>query len=115
MCLRSRGTRGRTRGWGRPCGWQRRRAAGSHWLSFRNLDEHVLPFDAHGVGGCRNDGREAGDLAGDEVEARAVLRALDVHAPELAVAKRELLMRADIVERVEVAVLGVRETDRRAS
>src|SRR6266568_3652787 len=80
--------------------------------SYVNVDITVL----HGHGIClrRDDRGQAGHLARDQVEARAVLRTLDVHAPELAVAQEELLMRADVVEGVEVAVLGMSEAHLRA-
>src|SRR6266851_386952 len=68
-----------------------------------------LRMHRHRVSGCRYDRWEAGHLSGDEVEARAVLRALDIHVPQLAIAQRELLVGADVVERVEVAILRARE------
>src|SRR5690348_4054298 len=77
-----------------------------------NVDITVLHRDR--VGLRRDHRRQAGDLAGLQVEPRAVLRALDVHAPELSVGEKELLVGADVVEGVEVAVLGVREAHRRA-
>src|SRR5919108_3838435 len=80
--------------------------------SYVNVDITVL--DRHGVRLCGDDGRQTGDLSGLQVEARAVLRTFDVHAPELAVAEEELLVRADVVQGVEVAVLRVREAHRRA-
>jgi hypothetical protein len=46
-----------------------------------------------------------------EVEAGGVLGTLDLEAPELAVGEVELLMRAHVVEGVELAVLGVREAE----
>src|ERR671923_2397269 len=78
--------------------------------SYVNVDITVL--HRHGISLRGDDRGQPGDLAGLEVEARAVLRAFDVHAPKLAVAEEELLVRADVVERVEVAVLGVGQTHR---
>src|SRR5260370_40374068 len=83
--------------------------------SVRDLDVDLVVIHGTRVGLGGNHGGQARHLAGDEVEARAVLRALDVHAPQLAVAEVELLVSADVVERVELAVLGVGETDRSVS
>src|SRR5437879_12859107 len=96
------------RRWESLCGSSPRRVDACRSWSFRHLDEHILAFHAHGVGLGRDDRGQAGHLAGDEVEARAVLRALDIHAPQLALAQRELLVRADDAECVEVAVLRMR-------
>src|SRR4029077_4939446 len=76
--------------------------------SYANVDIAVVHRDRVRRG--RDHRRQAGHLAGLQVEARAVLRALHVHAPQLAVRQRELLVGADVVERVEVAVFGVRKT-----
>src|SRR6202158_2461211 len=84
-------------------------------ISVRDLDEDVAALDAHRVGLRGDHSRQAGSLAGDQVKPRAVLRALDVHAPELSVAQAELLVRADVVEGVELSVLGVSETHGNAS
>src|SRR5919109_4398084 len=73
--------------------------------SYVNVD--ITSLHGHRVGLRRDDGGQARHFAGLQVKARSVLRAFDVHAPELAVTQRELLVRADVVERVEVAVLGV--------
>src|SRR5690348_17366663 len=81
--------------------------------SYVNVDIAVL--QGHRIRLRRDHRRQAGHLAGHQVEARAVLRALDVHAPELSVAQRELFVRADVVEGVEVPVLGVRETETRGA
>src|SRR6266481_676980 len=84
-------------------------------ISIGDLDIDLVALHGSRVGLGGNHGGQACHLAGDEVEARAVLRALHVHAPQLAVAEVELFVGADVVERVELAVLGVRETHRRGS
>src|SRR5712691_392837 len=80
--------------------------------SYVNVDITVL--HGHGIRLRRYHSRQAGDLAGPEVEPRAVLRPLDVYAPEPAVAQEELLVSADVVEGVEVAVLGMSKAYLRA-
>src|SRR5215469_18337941 len=74
-----------------------------------NVDIVALHDDRIGPGW--NHGRQTSDRAGLHVEAGAVGRALDVHPPQLTVAERVLLVRADVGEGVIVAVLGVREAD----
>src|SRR6266508_5083167 len=54
---------------------------------------------------------QARHLAGLDVEPRAVLGTFDVAAVELAAAEEEVLVRADIVDGVEVAVVAVRQAD----
>src|SRR5215467_3825115 len=73
--------------------------------SYVNVDITVL--HAHWIRRRGNHSRQPGHLARLQVEPRPMLRALDVHAPELSVAQRELLVRAHVVEGVEVSVLGV--------
>src|SRR6202011_6222072 len=75
------------------------------------LDVDVVAINLHLVGLRRNHRRKAGHRAVEQAEARTVRRALDVQAPELAVAQRVLLMRADVADRVILAVLGVRQAD----
>src|ERR1700756_3611783 len=79
--------------------------------SYVNVDITVL--HGHGIRRRGDDRGQAGHLSGLEVEPRSMLRALHVHAPELAVGEVELLMRADVVQGVEAAVLGVGEAYRR--
>src|SRR5216684_6157319 len=114
-CWRNRDTRCRSRGWGSPCGSRRRRAGERRWCSFRNLDEHFVPLERHRVCGGGNDGWEACHLSRDQIEEQAVLRAFDVHVPELAVTERELFVGARVVQRVEVAIFGVRKAHGRAT
>src|SRR5213082_2285411 len=59
------------------------------------IDVHLAVLDHHGHPGHR---------AGLEVEARAVLRALDLEVEELASAEEEILVRAHVVDGVEAAV-----------
>src|ERR1700682_3125119 len=84
-------------------------------ISVEDLDEDVAAFDGHGVRLRGDDSRQGSALARDQVEARSVLRALDVHAPKLTVAQAELLVRADVVEGIELSVLGMSQTYGRAS
>src|SRR5216683_2014604 len=64
--------------------------------SYVNVDITVL--HGHGIRLRRDHSRQAGDLAGLEVEPRAVLRTLDVHAHELAGGDVDQRGRADVVE-----------------
>src|ERR1700688_27703 len=84
-------------------------------ISVGDLDVDLVALHGNRVGLGGDYSGQPGLLPRLETDAGAVLRALHVHAPELAVAEVELLMRADVVQRVELAVLGVRETDRRAA
>src|SRR5439155_5263100 len=86
-----------------------RMASTSNMRSELNVD--IFALQAHRVGPGRDHRRQAGHGASQQVEAGAVGRALDLEAPELAVAQRVLLVRADVAEGVEGAVLRVRETD----
>src|SRR3989441_13014404 len=62
----------------------------------------------------RDHRREARDLAGPGVEARAMPRAFDRHLPQLPLAERILLVRAGVADRIEVVVLRVDKADRLA-
>src|SRR3954466_2859301 len=62
------------------------------------VDEHVVALHAHGVDGDRLGGREAGRLAGAEVEARAVQPALDLAALDVALRQRDRGVRALVVD-----------------
>src|SRR5580704_1000299 len=84
-------------------------------ISVGDLDIDLVALHRYGVGLGGDHGRQAGHFPGYEVEARAMLRAFDVHAPQLTFAEIELLVGTDVVERVKVAVLRVRQTDRRAA
>src|SRR5579859_5894793 len=75
------------------------------------IDEDLSVLDCHRVDPGRDHRRQAGDRSGLEVEARAVLRALDLEVEELAAAQQEVLVRADVVDGVELAVLGVGQAD----
>src|SRR4051812_8116165 len=86
------------------------------------VDEHVVALHAHGVDGDRLGGREAGRLAGAEVEARAVQPALDLAALDVALRQRDRGVRALVVDGIplvagaddrDVAVVQV-DRDRRA-
>src|SRR5207248_5533348 len=80
----------------------------------RYLDEDIAILDRY-LGGLRRDHRrQAGHLAGADVEARAVPRTLDRHLPELALAKRVLLVRAGVADGIEVVVFRVHQADRLA-
>src|SRR2546430_17218952 len=58
---------------------------------------------------------KARDRAGLEVESGAVLRALDLEVEQLTAAEQEVLVRAHVVDGVEVPVLGVSHADFRAA
>src|SRR6202521_3956458 len=79
-----------------------------------DLDVNIPVLDRYRVGLRRDDGRKARDLAGTDVEARAVSRAFDRHLPELSLAERILLVGAGVADRIEVVVFGVDEADRLA-
>src|SRR5262249_37234893 len=76
-----------------------------------DLDVDIVALQGDRVRARGHHARQAGDRAGLEVEPRPVRRALDVEAPDLAVAEGVLLVRADVGDGVVVAVLGVREAD----
>src|SRR3954468_10558238 len=56
--------------------------------------------------------RDVGD-SGAQVEARGMQRAFDMAVLDPAVGERGLLVRAGVVEREELALLGVEDSDRR--
>ena len=65
------------------------------------------PSTRDAVDGDRAGGRGAGGLAGAQVEARAVQPALDRAAVDLALGQRDVGVRADVADRVQVAAVGV--------
>ena len=72
-----------------------------------DVDVHVGAAYLDGEGGDGLGGREAGGLAGAQVEARAVQPALDGAALDLALAQRDGGVGADVLDREElVAVAG---------
>src|SRR5438477_3285567 len=75
------------------------------------IDVHLAVLDLHGVDLGRHHRGHPGHRAGLEVEARAMLRALDLEVEELAAAEEEILVCAHVVDGVEAAVLGVGEAD----
>src|SRR2546421_7272181 len=79
-----------------------------------NFDIDVAVLDRHRIGLRRDHRRQAGDLAGSDVKARAVAGALDRHLPDLAFAERVFLVGAGVPDGVKLVVLGVNETDRLA-
>src|SRR6266849_10555764 len=80
----------------------------------RDLDIDIAVLDRYRVGLRRDDRRQARDLAGPYVEARAMPWAFDRHLPELPLAERILLVGTVVADRVEVLVFGVDEADRLA-
>src|SRR5260370_16786082 len=77
-----------------------------------DLDVDIPVLDRYRIGLRRNDRRQARDLAGPHVEARAMPWAFDRHLPELPLAERVFLMGAGVADRVEVVVLRVDQPDR---
>src|SRR5215469_13254357 len=74
-----------------------------------NVDITALHVDRKRL--RRDDGRQARDLAGLEVEPRSVLRALDLTVfDHLPAAQKKVLVRANVVEGEE-SVLAVSEAD----
>src|SRR6266702_8343393 len=75
------------------------------------IDVHlaVLYFDWIDPG--RDHRGHPGHRAGLQMESRAVLRALDLQVEQLTAAEQEVLVRAHVVDRVEVAVLSVGQAD----
>src|SRR5437588_1512416 len=73
----------------------------------RNLDVHIAVLDRYRVGLRGDDRRQARDLAGPHVEARAMPWAFDRHLPELPLAERIFLVRAGIADRIEVVIFGM--------
>src|SRR5919204_3040310 len=78
------------------------------------IDVDIVPFDRDRVGRNRGHRRQRVRPAGLKVEPGTVLRTLDLEAPQLALAERVVLVRADVVEGVEVPIFGVGEADHRA-
>src|SRR4030088_3451745 len=66
-----------------------------------DLDVDIVALHDDRIGPGGDHGGEAGHLAGRQVEARPVRRALDVEAPQLALAQRVLLVRAGVGDGVE--------------
>src|SRR5712664_3104516 len=79
-----------------------------------DFDVDISVLDRYGVGLRRGHRREAGDLAGPDVEARAMPRAFHRHLPQLPFAERILLVRAGITDRIEVVIFRVDKADRLA-
>src|ERR1051326_4601331 len=75
-----------------------------------NVTVDIAPLHGYRKGPRRNHGRQSRDLAGLHVELGAVLRALDLAVEQLALAQQKVLVRADVVDRIE-AVLAVGEAD----
>src|SRR5690606_19915751 len=71
-----------------------------------DVDEHALAVHRHGIHGDRFGGRKAQRDAVAQVELRPVQPALEGAALDLAVSERDLLVGADVGDRVEGAVLG---------
>src|SRR4051794_37582392 len=74
----------------------------------RHVDVHVLPLHADRVDGHRLGGRQVGGLAGAQVEARPVQPALDgrgaLELLDVALGERHLGVRAEVLDRVDVAL-----------
>src|SRR5256712_2321842 len=79
-----------------------------------DFDVDISVLDRYRVSLRRDHRREARDLAGPDVEARAMPRAFDRHLPQLPLAERILLVRAGVADRIEVVVLRVDKADRLA-
>src|ERR1700694_5834090 len=114
---------GQVAGWASIC-WRRSPDAGAWVVSMvsaiplilvPDLDVDIPVLDRYRVGLRRDDRWEARDLAGAEVEARAVSRTFDRHVPELPLTERILLVSAGVPNRIEVVVFGVDEADRFAT
>src|SRR6267378_2404765 len=75
------------------------------------IDVYLAVPDFNWIDPGRDDGRHPGHRAGLQVESRSVLRALDLQVEHLAAAEQEVLVRAHVVDRVEVAVLSVGQAD----
>jgi hypothetical protein len=67
-----------------------------------DIDEHVAVVDLAGVDGDRLVGREAGRLAGAQVEPRAVQPTLDRAPVDLTLGERDVGVRAGVVDRIDV-------------
>src|SRR5256885_1778632 len=79
-----------------------------------DFDKDIAVLDRYRVGLRRDHRRQAGDLAGPHVEARAMPRAFDRHLPQLPLTERILLVRAGVANRIEVVVFGMDQADRLA-
>src|SRR2546427_9469291 len=79
-----------------------------------DFDVDIAVLDRYRVGLRRDHRRKAGDLAGSDIEARAMPRAFDRHLPQLPFAERILLVRTGIADRIELVVFGVDQADRLA-
>src|SRR6266699_167307 len=75
------------------------------------IDVYLAVFDFDWINPGRDDRRHPGHRAGLQMESRSVLRALDLQVEHLAAAEQEVLVRAYVVDRVEVAVLSVGQAD----
>ncbi len=69
-----------------------------------DVDEHVVAVDLDRIHGDGLGGRQAGGLPGAQVEARAVLPALDLAVVDLAFGQRDLFVRAGVADCVDLAV-----------
>src|SRR4029079_6116837 len=74
-----------------------------------NVDVDITVLHRHRKRAGRDDRGKTRHLARLQVELRAVLRALDVELEELATTQQEVLVRANVIDGVEVAVLAVGE------
>src|SRR3954471_4496101 len=72
------------------------------------VDQHVIPLHADRVDGDRLGGRQVGGLARAQVEARPVQPALDgggaLELLDVALGERHLGVRAEVLDRVDVAL-----------
>src|SRR5579872_27232 len=74
-------------------------------FSLRNLDRNDAVGDVHRVGAHRSDRGQTDDATRRHVEAGAVARALDLVADELALPQRAAVVRADVVDGIDVAAV----------
>src|SRR5450756_1930063 len=75
------------------------------------VDPHAVPVQGKGVYGNGPGGRQGQWGAGPQVERRPVQPALDGAAVDLAVGQRDLAVRADVGDRVQVTLVVADDGD----
>src|SRR3984893_13327907 len=86
----------------------------SGYILVRHLDVDLPVLDRYRIGFGRDDRRQAGDLAGPDVEARTMPRAFDRHVPEIPLAERVILVGTRVADRIKAVVFSVDQADRLA-